>query len=401
MSQGSVNMSECTLPISLVTSKFLGSQNRIIVAGNSDTCHGIIQIQYVEQDNTFHNKCELAFKGCSVTAAEICGSSQTGKSYLAVATLPANVHSFESTNSSSSSHNQNTSRCAAVRLVDIEAAVDGANLKEAITLQHSSHDTTSSTLTSLSFYGDQEILAAANDAGDVILWDLSSGKEIRRFCGDASGITKVEFNRSGQLLTCGWTTSNQLSLWDIRCSVRRGVNVPSVASVKRVRALQHHHEDGEQHTGSSSNTFWMPPAPLFYTSVSSQSLYNKVLCGTSQGSVAIWDLRSEVVTAEYHIHACNAHVTALLAHPWKQDLLISASADGTIKTTDLLSQPLPSFPTSSSDRHTSIHIPSTPTSIHKTIISEPAGITSIDCDRDSGMLVACSVLGGLWRLPMS
>ena len=35
------------------------------------------------------------------------------------------------------------------------------------------------------------------------------------------------------------------------------------------------------------------------------------------------------------------------------------------------------------------------------IISEPDGITSMDCDRDSGMLVACSVLGGLWRLPMS
>lgn len=156
----------------------------------------------------------------------------------------------------------------------------------------------------------------------------------------------------------------------------------------------------------------MPPSPLYYTSVSSQSLYNKVLCGTSQGSVAIWDLRSEVITAEYHIHACNAPVTALLAHPWKQDLLISASGDGTIKTTDLLSQPLPSFSSSSSQRHESggmhhhdapiQHITSsTPSSIHKTIINEPASITGIDCDRDSGMLVACSVLGGLWRLPMS
>ena len=203
-------MSECTLPISLVTSKFLGSQNRIIVAGNSDTSHGIIQIQYVEQDNKFHNKCELAFTGCSVTAAEICGSSQTGKSYLAVATLPANVHGFGSSSSSSSSSssntNQNTSRCAAVCLVDIE---DGANLKYATTLQHSPNDI-SSTLTSLSFYGDQEILAAANDAGDVTLWDLSTGKELRRFCADASGITKVEFNRSGQLLTCGLSISNQV-----------------------------------------------------------------------------------------------------------------------------------------------------------------------------------------------
>ena len=180
-------MSECTLPISLVTSKFLGSQNRIIVAGNSDTSHGIIQIQYVEQDNSYHNKCELALNGCSVTAAEICGSNQTGKSYLAVATMPANVHSFGS--SSSSSNHQNISNCAGVCLVDVEAAVDGANLTYATTLPHSSQDT-SSTLTSLSFYGDQEILAAANDAGDIILWDLSTGKELRRFCGDASSIMK-------------------------------------------------------------------------------------------------------------------------------------------------------------------------------------------------------------------
>ena len=180
-------MSECTLSISLVTSKFLGSQNRIIVAGNSDTSHGIIQIQYVEQDNSYHNKCELALNGCSVTAAEICGSNQTGKSYLAVATIPANVHSFGS--SSSSSNHQNISNCAGVCLVDVEAAVEGANLTYATTLPHSSQDT-SSTLTSLSFYGDQEILAAANDAGDILLWDLSTGKELRRFCGDASGITK-------------------------------------------------------------------------------------------------------------------------------------------------------------------------------------------------------------------
>ena len=180
-------MSECTLPISLVTSKFLGSQNRIIVAGNSDTSHGIIQIQYVEQDNSYHNKCELALNGCSVTAAEICGSNQTGKSYLAVATIPANVHSFGS--SSSSSNHQNISNCAGVCLVDVEAAVEGANLTFATTLPHSSQDT-SATLTSLSFYGDQEILAAANDAGDIMLWDLSTGKELRRFCGDASGITK-------------------------------------------------------------------------------------------------------------------------------------------------------------------------------------------------------------------
>ena len=219
----------------------------------------------------------------------------------------------------------------------------------------------------------------------------------------------MEFNRSGQLLTCGLSQSNQLCLWDIRCNVRRGGEIPSVASVKLVRALPHHQDDREQQqfgSSSSSHSFWMSPSPLYYTSVSSQSLYNKVLCGTSQGSVAIWDLRSEVITAEYHIHACNAPVTALLAHPWKQDLLISASADGTIKTTDLLSQSLPSFPSSSQRQENGgydapIHITSTPLSVHKTIISEPAGITSMDCDRDSGMLVACSVLGGLWRLPMS
>jgi hypothetical protein len=49
----------------------------------------------------------------------------------------------------------------------------------------------------------------------------------------------------------------------------------------------------------------------------------------------IWDLRSEIIT-EYNPYPSSSSVTAVRAHPWKQDLLISSSSCGTVKSTDLL-----------------------------------------------------------------
>ena len=79
-----------------------------------------------------------------------------------------------------------------------------------------------------------------------------------------------------------------------------------------------------------------------------------------------------------------------MAHPWKQDLLISASSCGSIKSTDL--QKINGNYDNNNDydygKNSAI------------IVTEPAAFTSIDCDRDSGMLLAVSTLGGLWRLQL-
>lgn len=356
-------MSHCTLPISLISGKFLGSRDRLVVAGNSPSSN--VGIQYAVQDEDsgesyFQNKCELLFPGIC-TAMEICGVSRLAKSFIAIANTD---HGCKGNSS--------------IALIDVETDIFEARMKHSQSLQSVS----SSSYTSLSFYSDQEILAAATDSGLVILWDLYADKEIRRFTADSCGLTKLEFTRAGQLLTCGQSTSAQLHIWDVRTSLNSSsmssivpADLPSSVRVSPVRCYRH--------PKPTVDTQLHPH--VYYTSISSHSIYNKIICGTSRGSIAIWDLRSEIVS-EFQTYSSDTSVNAVMAHPWRQDLLISASSSGEIKTSDLLR--LPDGNKLNYESNDDL------------IVSEPGEFTSIDCDRDSGMLLAVSALGGLWRLQL-
>ena len=364
-------MSHCTLPISLVCGKFLGSRDRLVVVGNSPSSN--VGIQYVVEDEQsgesyFQNKCELLLNG-TCTGMEICGVSRLAKSFIAV-----------------SNTDQGGNGKSSIDLIDVETDISDATMRKAHTIESAS----SSAYTSLSFYSDQEILAAATDSGSVILWDLYSGAEIRRFVADSCGVSKLEFTRSGQLLTCGQSTSAQLHVWDIRTNFQDSLNQQQISQssmtslpiigngggvkVSAVRALKH----PTQQSDPMSMSYSYHPSNIQYTSLSSNSIYNKIICGTSNGSIAIWDLRSEIIS-EFQPYSALSSVTAVLAHPWRQDLLISASSCGSVRSTDL---------TKNNDMSSD------------TIITEPAAFTSIDCDRDSGMILAVSSLGGLWRLQL-
>lgn len=360
-------MSHCTLPSSLIAGKFLGSRDRLIVAGNSPNSN--VGIQYVARDDEtgesyFENKCELFFPEIC-TGLEICGISRLAKSFVALA------NTDQSGNGDSS-----------IALIDVETDILEAGMKHSHTLEGGS----SSAYSSLSFYSDQELLAAATDSGSVVLWDLNSGKEIRRFTADSCGLSKLEFTRSGQLLTCGHSTSTQLHVWDVRTSLSSSsissaspAELSKSVTVSASRSLLHpeHYAIGQT----------QPRQHLYYTSISSQSIYNKIICGTSGGSIAVWDFRSEAVSV-FQPYSPDASVTAVLAHPWHQDLLISSSSSGLIRSSDLL------------DLSNGISQDFDSPSKSEVIVSEPGEFTSIDCDRDSGMLLAVSALGGLWRLQL-
>lgn len=373
-------MSHCTLPISLIDGKFLGSRDRMVFAGNSPNSN--VNIQYVIQDEVskesyFQNKCELFLSG-TCTGMEICGVSRLAKSFLAIANT-----------------DQNGSGDSSIALVDIETSLNEANMKHT----HSLQSISGSAYTSLSFYGDQEQLAGATDSGDIILWDLYTGKEIRRFCADQCGVNKIEFTKSGQLLTCGQSSTTQLHIWDIRTNLSGGSSLSCNAIAQNEKNVQVKASRALQHPSSSqiSNQYTNPSQydSLYYTSLSSQSIYNKIICGTSQGSIAIWDIRTEVVT-QFQPYASNSIVTAVQAHPWKQDLLISASSCGHVKSTDLL-KITPDINRSQSSSGGKLSSDFN----HDIIVSEPAAFSAIDCDRDSGMLLAVSSAGALWRLQSS
>ena len=367
-------MSQCTLPVSPIAGKFLGSRDRLVVAGNGPLSS--VGIQCVIQDadtgeNSFKNVCEYSSYG-TCTAMEICGVSRLAKSFIALA-------------NSEYSGNGNSS----IALLEVETDISEASMK----YTHSLKSVSCASYTSLSFYNEQELLAGSSDSGCVILWDLHTGREIRRFAADSSGINKLEFTRSGQLLTCGMSTSAQLHIWDIRTNLSSSSissSPPLVDTTPRLvvsAARCFRHPDKKEVGFGIQQQQQQPSSHVFYTSISSQSLYNKIACGTCRGSVAIWDLRVDAVM-EFYPHSPRSTVSAVLAHPWNQDLLISASSSGHVRSSDLASLSLTRGVRESFSEKDGA------------IISDSGGITSLDCDRDSGMLLAVSSLGALWRLQL-
>jgi WD40 repeat protein len=222
---------------------------------------------YHEQDEVtgekyFQNKCELLLPGVC-TDMEICGVSRLAKSFIAIANSDQ------------------------ISLVDVETNVSDASMR----YTHSLQSTKGCSYSSLSFYNENELLAGANDAGNVTIFDLYTGQELRSFCADSCGINKIEFNKSGQLITCGMGTNAQLHVWDIRSSFGSNNTNPSLSSqppnsnpnpnpsptpsvnISAIRSIKHPNPN--------------PNPNPYYTSLSSHSLYNKIICGTNKVRVKV------------------------------------------------------------------------------------------------------------------
>ena len=50
--------------------------------------------------------------------------------------------------------------------------------------------------------------------GQVVLWDVSAGREVGALKGHGKGVTQVSFNRDGRLLASG-STDNTIKIWDV------------------------------------------------------------------------------------------------------------------------------------------------------------------------------------------
>ena len=329
-----------------------------------------------------------------------------GKSYLAVALAGHSTADISSE----------------INLVEIESTRSEAFMTKVSSLQNNPSNNqqltniNESIYTSISYFNDHEILAVSNDSGNIIIWDINTGKEIQNFLADPNGINKIEFSRSGQLFSSGLSASNPLCIWDIRLNNNNNtqpslhssglptINHQSMISVvKTFPQSPPIRTDITNNTNNPNNSVYQSNKKTYFTTISSQSSSNQVLCGTNNGIITTWDLRTDIMLG-YQTHSFNSEVTAVISHPCKQDCIISSSSDGKVCITDQLANSVDFnntnmdevfTSTSSSNNMNHIRINKNPT--NETIITEPASVTALDTDTNAGMLLATSAIGGVWR----
>lgn len=331
-----------TTPFSLIRASYIGGASNIVLAGNGPNAK--VQLQEIRKDDDGRTvqvvPIEQITLAGKVTDMEICGVSSTNSTLLAVST--------------------SSSRGSSVSVINLSHPESLRDV--ACVLQPSS----GSAFTSLSYNADLEQLAAANDDGDVILWDMSNAKEIGRFKADAAGVRKVLFTRGGQILTSGLSPATPLLQWDARMPHwTESLPLSRPPIFEQVGAP-------EQYQLSQFPSH----ANSYYSSLSHYQ--TRIICGTSSGGILLWDTRTSGLLSSHQPH--QKEVVAVQPHPSRLGV-ISASADGTVAITN-----------TTGTAHERLAVgESIP------IVQEAAAFTSLDVEQDSRRLLAGSLIGGLWE----
>lgn len=366
-------MDETSVGLSLKAGRFLGSKDRVLVAGNgfNGTAVGnkssgtTVQVLYSKFDNEvdgpshFVPTSELNLNGrCS--DLELCGVPRLAKTFAAV-----------------TKSNPNTG-AGSISLIDVETSISSSILTEIeakgdLTSQSSSFCPYSA----ITFDSNTEILAAATEAGEVILWDMYSGKEISRTIADACGVNKLKFLKTGQLVTVGNSVDCQIKLWDLKVAPTSWTTVFSRGLCKNYQ---------------SSSNYASHPSKRHprYTSLLCHPVQDKIISGTATGSMVVWDLRSEV-PVEHQVQS--SRITDSIMHPRQIEHIVSASTDGTVNCFNM------NYSTANLGVFGSL--PSTAAhSDVNTLLTEPASINSLDYDLDSRVIMAVSSLGSFYRMQL-
>ena len=179
-----------TLPYSIKFARFLGSQNKVIVGGES--LHAELQILFASEDSSFSEAASFSFPKQKLSSCELCSISRIQKTFLATSTYFPN--------------NGNSS----ISLVRAETTAKDASLH-----QHELSSTSSDSIyTDLSFNRDMEYLASVDEVGDLVIWDINYDKEVMRVQGDACGLTSCTFLPSGDILTLGNSSGPHMKVWE-------------------------------------------------------------------------------------------------------------------------------------------------------------------------------------------
>jgi len=255
---------------------FLGSPNRMILSGNSlGGSSGVVAAVRVLYDDTMHGAgidiADISFDGRTSTDMELCGILRSAQTVAAIS-----LYSERSQRST-------------IELVNLQTSVHSASLS---LMDSTLFDCTSiGTATSMSYQSEYEILSVGTDAGFVVLIDLFTGREVVRLKTDPCGVTKVKFNRAGQLVTCGSSAKNQIKLWDIREHHRDDpLGGGSTGSSCMSLSQQLSHSNSRRSSSAAYKNSFLGTTRV--TAIATHPMQEKLVSGTGGGAVCLWDLRS-------------------------------------------------------------------------------------------------------------
>lgn len=271
--------------LGLVTAKFLGSRDRILLGGNhaKTSC---MQVHYFEHLNgidgkaDFHLKHDIHNDGSFISCLELCGIPRLMKTVAAVGGVDWN------------------SRYGFVDLINLEtkltsAALTPLNTPEVIARLRG----TSTAITALAFSPSREVLAVSNEGGEVIMFDLYAETEVCRIAADMTGVIALKFNAGGQLVTIGNSSVNPAKVWDVRYGHKDEV-LHNAMSMEVTSKSPRAPSTNASPSKDGSDTRGMLSA---LTCLTVHPVHDRVICGGSTGMMSIWDLRTNA-TVQFNAH---------------------------------------------------------------------------------------------------
>jgi WD40 repeat protein len=136
------------------------------------------------------------------------------------------------------------------------------------------------------------------ESGDLILWDLDTGKQLKHWSAHSGWVNAVAFSNDGKMLISGGE-DGELIVWDA------------------ITGEEIHHLFG--HTGS-------------ITSLALDSNTGELLSGSADGSLILWDMLTGDVLRQF---AGQSNSVTSVAISIEQPLIISGYCDGTVILWDL------------------------------------------------------------------
>ena len=106
---------------------------------------------------------------------------------------------------------------------------------------------------SVDFHPNGEWLVSSGQDGSIILWDIATGEEIRRFQGHESSVSKVEFNPDGTMLASA-SADATIRLWDVETGEQ----------IRQFVALDN--ADGNSHDSSANDVTFSPAGTMILSS---------------------------------------------------------------------------------------------------------------------------------------